>query len=268
MIQQAPLCPVSVVRRARPVAFARLAAVRTPAVVLIGATLAFAVLLTSCGSYVDQRVEAVIVDALPRAVGPANHYSATVRGASADLSHFGQVHAVGVGVRRPHAPVFERIELDLLDVTVDRNARQITAIGAATVTATLGANDLAAYLGQQPWITEPAVRVEMPATIIVSGRLKLPGIEVGILPALAGEFRGTLAARGSQLRVSIESLRLGKNEAPALARGLIEQAVNPLFDIAHHAVPSRIDRATVEGQAIVVTASGSQLSPLKRNRGP
>lgn len=268
MIQQAPLCLVSIVRRARPVAFAWLAVVRNPAVVLIGATLTFAVLLTSCGSYVDQRIERVIVDALPRAVGPANQYSATVRGASADFSHFGQVHAVGVGVRRPHAPVLERIELDLLDVTVDRNARQITSIGAATVTATLSASDLVAYLGQQRWIAEPAVRVEMPAMIIVSGRLKLPSLEVGILPALAGEFRGTLAARGSQLRVSIGSLRLGKSEASALVRSLIEQAVNPLFDVADYAVPSRIDRATVEGQAIVVTASGSQLSPLKLDRGP
>ena len=221
-------------------------------------------LLASCGTYVGQRVESVILEALPRVVGPANHYDATVRGASADLSHFEQVRAVGVGVRRPRTPVLERIELVLSDVAVDRQARQITSIGDANVTVTLNASDLAAYLGEQRWIAEPVVRVEAPATVIVSGRLKLPGAEM--LPVLSGEFRGALVARGSQLLLNVQSLRLGDREAPAFARSLIEQAINPLFDVANYAVPSRVDRATVESNAIVVSASGSQITAPIRNQ--
>lgn len=267
MAQQALIVPVPDARPARPGGVACIVGAPKPAAVRIGAALTAALLLASCGTYVDQRIESVILEALPRVVGPANHYGATVRGASADLSHFDQVRAVGVGVRRPHTPELERIELDLLDVTVDRDARQITSIADAYVTATLSASDLAAYLGQQRWITEPAVRVVAPATVIISGRFKLPGIDASLLPYLVGEIRTTLAPRGSQLLLKVDALRLGDREAPALARSLVEQAINPLFDVAHYAVPSRIDRAAVEGNAIVVAASGSQISLLKRDHG-
>ena len=271
MDQQALIVPVPVpvpvpgARPARPGGVACFVGARKPAAALVGAALTAALLLASCGTYVGQRVESVILEALPRVVGPANHYGATVRGASADLSHFDQVSAVGVGVRRPNTPVLERIELDLLDVAVDRNARQITSIADANVTATLSASDLAAYLDQQRWITESAVRVVAPATVIVSGRFKLPGTGLSLLPSLVGEIRTTLAPRGSQLLLKVDALRLGDREAPALARNLIEQAINPLFDVEHYAVPSRIDRAAVEGNSIIVAASGSQISLLKRD---
>ena len=268
MIRHAPSRPVFGSRPSRGVAFVGFVVASKPAVLLIGAALTAATLLGSCGTYVEQRVESVILEALPQVVGSANHYEATVRGASADLSHFDHVRAVGVGVRRPQSPVLERVELDLLDVAVDRNARQITSIGDATVTAALNASDLTAYLAQQRWIAEPVVRVVAPSAVIVSGKLKLPGVGVdvgvGLFPTLAAEFRGNLKSHGSQLLLSVDSLRLGDREAPALARGLIEQAINPLFDVAHYAVPARIDRATVEGNAIVVTASGSQMTLLKR----
>ena len=266
MIRQTPSRPAFVTRSARPGACACPVVARKPTVRLrlVGAALAAATLLTSCGTYVGQRVESVILEALPRAVGPATHYDATVRGASADLSHFEQVSAVGVGVRRPRTPVLERIELNLHDVVVDRQARQITSIGDANVTVTLSASDLAGYLGEQRWIAEPVVRVEAPATVIVSGRLNLTG--AGVLPVLSGEFRGSLVARGSQLLLNVESLRLGDHEAPALARSLIGQAINPLFDVAHYAIPSRIDRAKVERNAIVVSASGSQITLPIRNQ--
>ena len=265
MIRQAPSRPVFVTRRDRPAACACPVVARKPTIRRVGAALTVAALLASCGTYVGQRVESIIVEALPRVVGPATRYDATVRGASADLSHFAQVSAVGVGVRRPRTPVLERIELILLDVAVDRQARQITSIGGANVTVTLSASDLATYLGEQRWIAEPVVRVEAPATVIVSGRLRL--MDGGVLPVLSGEFRGSLVASGTQLLLNVESLRLGGYEAPALARSLIGQAINPLFDVAHYAIPSRIDRATVERNAIVVSASGSQITLPIRNQG-
>jgi len=241
---------------------------RRRAVRLTGAALGFTVLLASCQSYVGQRLEGVILEALPRVVGPADRYDAVVHGASADLSHFDQVLAVGVRVRRPSTPVIERIQLDLLDVTVDRNARQITSIGKANVSVTLSASDLAAYLGQQPWMADPVVRMVEPADAVISGRLRIPGLSLGpgLSPALMGEFRGHLETRDSQLWLGIDSLRLGGREAPAFARQLIQQGINPLFDVASYAVPSRIDSARVENGAIVVTASGSQITLTKGSR--
>lgn len=271
MIRQAPDRRGSVVRRAGSTARAGFSLACKLTVPLNGAALALTVLLASCAAYLGQRVESVILEALPRVVGPADHYDAVVRGASADLSHFDQVFAVGTAVRRPNSPVLERVQLDLLDIAVDRNARQITSIGNANVSVTLSASALAAYLGRQRWIAEPVVRVVAPATVIVSGRLTLTltlaglGQALGLSPVSMGEFRGHLTTHESQLLLGVDSVRLDDREAPAFARRLIEQGINPLFDVGGYSVPSRIDSVKVERNAIVVIASGSQIIPSNGN---
>lgn len=215
-------------------------------------------LLASCAAYVEQRVESVIVEALPRVVGPADRYEATVRGANAAATHFDQVSAVGARVQRPRAPVLDRVEMDLFDVSVDRAAKRVTSVGDARANVKLRAEDLAAYLGRQSWIEAPTVRFDSSAEVIVSGRLKLPGL--ALMSNSIAEFRGRLIPHDSQLLLEVASLRLGDREAPALALGVVEQAINPIFNAADHAVPSRIDAVVVDGASLVIAASGSQMT--------
>lgn len=218
-------------------------------------------LLASCVSYTDRRAETSLLQALPKLVGPADSYTATVQGASSDGTRFEQVQATGVRVRRPNLPVFERIELRLSGVVVDTAAKRVTAVGDARLSLRLKVDDVAAYLGSSEWIDRPAVRVSAPDKVFISGRLKIAGIALG--PTSSADLEGRLQARDSQLRLTLDALSWRGQTAPALVRALVEQAINPILNVAQYALPSRIDSAVVEGDAIVITASGSNLLLLK-----
>ena len=224
--------------------------------------LVVAAFLASCAAYVEQRLEAAIVEALPQLLGPADRYEVGVRGVDAQGSHIEAVRAVGTRIQRPRSPVLDRIEVELLDVAFDRSAKRVTAVGTATATLRLRADDLTAYLAKQRWIERPSVRLVAPAGIVVAARLQLPGLELPT--AFSVEFRGRLIAAESKLLLAVDGLDLGDRAAPWLARGLIERAINPLFDLAPHALPARIDSVEVDGDALAVHASGSRIT-LRRD---
>ncbi len=69
-------------------------------------------------------------------------------------------------------------------------------------------------------------------------------------------FRGRLVARGSQLRLAIDSLQIGNMRPPPLVLLAVEAALNPLFDVARYPVPARFDSVAVQGDALIVTSSG------------
>lgn len=94
--------------------------------------------------------------------------------------------------------------------------------------------------------------------MIVSGRLKVPGLSLALNST--AEFRGVLVSRKSQMLMRVKSLRYCGRQGPSIALGFIEQLINLLFDAAEYAVPSRIDAVMVEGDVIVINASGSQLA--------
>ena len=225
------------------------------------ATVLVVTLLASCAGYNDQRAQSALLQALPRLVGPADSYTATVLGASSDGTRFEQVQAMGVRVRRPNLPLFERVELRLAGVVVDTAAKRITSLGEARLSLRLKVDDVAAYLGSSEWIDRPAVRLSAPDKIFISGRLKIAGIPLGATSA--ADLEGRLQARGTQLRLGVDALSWRGQAAPALVRAVVEQAINPILNVSQYAVPTRIDSAVVEGDAITITASGSNMLLLK-----
>ena len=215
---------------------------------------------------VTQRVETLIRDRLPQTIGPALRYDVEVQAASADINLLDRVRIVGLRVARGDAPVFDRLEGDFTAVRVDRAEKRIVAIGGAAVTADLLAGDLAAYLMARGWIDDATVGFRPPAEVVASGRLKLPGMFFG--PTASAEFRGRLLARGGQLHLSVDSLRLGTVAAPPVLRSVLEAAINPLFTTASFAVPTSIDSVAVEGAALRIRGSGVDLAaPLRRAGG-
>ena len=220
-----------------------------------------ALLIAACASYTDRRAETALLQALPKLVGPADSYTATVQGVSGDGTRIEQVQATGVRVRRPNMPVFERIELRLSGVVVNAAAKRVTAVGDTRLSLRLKADDVVAYLGASEWIDQPAVRVSAPDKVFISGRLKIAGIPLG--PTSTADLEGRLQARGTQLRLAVDVLSWRGQTAPALVRALVEQAINPILNVAQYAVPARIDSAVVDGDAIVISASGSNLLLIK-----
>lgn len=215
------------------------------------------VLLSACATVVEQHVERAILEALPTALGPAQRYEAHVSGVNQNATHFDQVRATGWRVQRIGTPVLDRVEADFQDVMVDRQAKQLTSIGQAQVIIRLQADDLAAYLQQQSWIEQPTVRFTDESQIVVRARLKLPVL--GLVTSQDAEFVGRLIPNGSRLLMRVESVRYGDRAAPLVAREMLDQAINPVIDLARYATPSRIDAVRVEVDALIMTASGSQL---------
>ena len=216
-----------------------------------------ALLIASCSSYTDRRAETALLQALPTLVGPADSYTATVQGVSGDGTRIEQVQATGVRVRRPNMPVFERIELRLSGVVVDTATKRMTSVGDARLSLRLNAAEVAAYLGSSDWIDQPAVRFSAPDKIFISGRLKIAGI--ALVSTATADLEGRLQARDTQLRLGVDALAWRGQTAPALVRGLVEQAINPILNVAQYPLPARIDSAVVDGNVIIITASGSNL---------
>ena len=216
-----------------------------------------ALLIASCASYTDQRAQTALLQALPKLVGPADSYTASVQGVSGDGTRIERVQATGVRVRRPNMPVFERIELRLSGVVVDTATKRMTSVGDARLSLRLNAAEVAAYLGSSDWIDQPAVRFSAPDKIFISGRLKIAGI--ALVSTATADLEGRLQARDTQLRLGVDALAWRGQTAPALVRGLVEQAINPILNVAQYPLPARIDSAVVDGNVIIITASGSNL---------
>ena len=214
-------------------------------------------LIASCASYTDQRAQTALLQALPKLVGPADSYTASVQGVSGDGTRIERVQATGVRVRRPNMPVFERIELRLSGVVVDTATKRMTSVGDARLSLRLNAAEVAAYLGSSDWIDQPAVRFSAPDKIFISGRLKIAGI--ALVSTATADLEGRLQARDTQLRLGVDALAWRGQTAPALVRGLVEQAINPILNVAQYPLPARIDSAVVDGNVIIITASGSNL---------
>lgn len=198
---------------------------------------------------------------LPRVLGPAARYVATVGGAWPDGSHFERVEVLGERVARPGNPVIDRLQATLLDVEVDVPRRRVDAIGDARAEVRIRAADLAAFLQQQGWVQEAAVAFEGANRIVVTGRPSMAGYTT--VPALGkAEFRGRLLPHGSTLRLTVDAVRIAGFEATELTRGVLEGTINPLFDTSAYAVPSEVDAVEVQGESLVIQASGSGLKPV------
>jgi len=215
-----------------------------------------AVLATACSPYLDARAEAALRDALLRVVGPAESYDVRVAGASLDGSRFDRVRFIGRRIARADAPVLDRLELDLQGVVVDRAVKSLTAVAATRVELQLKGADLAVFLSR--WLGEPQVTLSPPDRIAVVGTPRIGGIALG--GAGGAELQGRLVGAGTQLFLTIDRIRLGRGEAPSLARVVLERAINPIFDVVEAPLPARLDAVEVGADdTIRIAASGSRL---------
>jgi len=211
---------------------------------------------TACSPYLDARAEAALRDALLRVVGPAESYDVRVSGASLDGSRFDRVRFVGRRIARADAPVLDRLELDLQGVVVDRVAKSLTAVATTHVELQLKGADLAVFLSR--WLGEPQVTLAPPDRIAIVGTPRIGGIALG--GAGGAELQGRLVGAGTQLFLAIDRIRLGRGEAPALARVVVERAINPIFDVVEAPLPARLDAVDVGADdTIRIAGSGSRL---------
>lgn len=218
-------------------------------------------LLASCSTYVDHRVDAALLDALPKVLGPAARYEVDVQGSTLGASHFDVVHVRGYRIQRESSPVIDAMTIDLQDVDIDRAAKTFTSIGQAVGSVTVTASDLDAYLSQHPRFASVTVAFQAPDAVAMVGNLKVPGTASD---ALQVRFDGRLVPSGSRLNLAIGDIQAGSLRALPVVRGVLESIVNPLFDLSAYAVPATIDRIVSEPGTLTIHVSGSSLVPGTR----
>jgi hypothetical protein len=93
------------------------------------------------------------------------------------------------------------------------------------------------------WLAEPQVTLAPPDRVAVVGTPRIGGHR----PRWRGgaELQGRLVGAGTQLFLTIDRIRLGRGEAPPLARVVVERAINPIFDVAEAPLPARLDAVEV-----------------------
>ena len=107
------------------------------------------------------------------------------------------------------------------------------------------------------WLAEAEVTLAPPDRIAVVGTPRIGGIALG--GAGGAELQGRLVADRAQLFLTIDRIRLGRGEAPPLARVVVERAINPIFDVAEAPLPARLDAVEVGADdTIRIAASGSR----------
>jgi hypothetical protein len=215
-------------------------------------------LLGSCADYLDARAEGALREALVRVVGPAASYEVSVSGASVDATRFERVRFVGTRIVRERAPVLDRLELELRGVAIDRQEKRLSALAGATGTLRIRAGDLADYLRARGWFEDARVVLSAPDRIAISGVPRIGGAAIQVRDG--AELQGRLVAQGAQLRLAIDAVRIGDLQAPPLVRALLERAVNPLLDAGAFPVAARIDAVAIDGDSVVIAASGSRLA--------
>jgi len=208
-------------------------------------------------------VERLLLAELPRLLGPAARYIAKVQGAWPDGSEFKQIAVTGERVAQPANPVIDRLQATLRDVQVDVARQRVDSVGDAQVEVRLRAGDVAGFLRARGWVEGAAVGFTGRNGIVVTGR---PALQGATLPALGEvEFRGRLLPQGSQLRLTVDAVRVAGFEATELARAVLEATINPLFDAQAYAAPSQIDDAQVSSDngdnTMLIRASGSRIQP-------
>lgn len=205
-------------------------------------------------------VERLLLAELPRMLGPAARYSAKVQGAWPDGSEFKQIDVAGERVAQPGNPVLDRVQALLRDVQVDVGRQRVDSIANAQVEVRLRAGDVAGFLRKQGWVEGAAVGFIGRNGIVVTGQPVMQGYTA---PALGSvEFRGRLLPQGSQLRLTVDAVRIAGFEATELLRAVLEGSINPIFDAQAYAVPSQIDDAQVQpDNTLLIRASGSRIKP-------
>ncbi|WP_412068864.1 DUF2993 domain-containing protein [Rubrivirga sp. IMCC43871] len=208
--------------------------------------------LTASGCDVSGRVEAEIEAALPAALGPADHYDATVDGLKLSSRTADRVTIAGDRVAREDAPVVDRLDVTLWGVAFDQKTRVLTRVDSARATARLLPTDLGEYLGAQRGISRATVALAVPdrATIRVEGAIE------GFRLPIGAEIRGRLVASGGVVRLDVESVRAaGIGLGGGIARAVGDR-INPIADLRDEDLALTVTGVRVERGAVVVDATG------------
>ncbi len=223
-------------------------------------------LLFGCGASPRRLAAGKIADALPAALGPADHYAVRVDGGPLDLARgrARHVHVDGKQVQVTSSIRLDALTLDAHGVQFDTKAKHLERADSADAVAVMGQENLTAYLQKaKPKLTGLKVTLrkrdaegQIPITVLgLSTTVTLTGIP-------------TVSASGAdKLDFTATEASIGRIPVPAAAVNLALRQINPLLDLSTLRYPLAVRQASIESGHIVVRGTVDlSAERVRRNR--
>lgn len=203
-------------------------------------------------------VEQGIEKELPQYVGPAEHYDVDIDGLNIVAGTASSVVAVGDRVHPEGAPVIDRLELELKEITYDRNSEKLTKVESAQLTAVIKTPDLVDFLEAYRNVQEADITLYSPnqATLRIRPQIGDYSIPQGITVDVSGELIGD----GTQLRFDVYEVRAAGINISNLTATRLSNLINPLADLNNLPIQVDISSVIVAGETIGLEVVGDPTS--------
>ena len=203
-------------------------------------------------------VERQIESQLPRYIGPAARYDVEIEGLRVRANEADRLTMVGERVRPNGSPVIDQLSLELEGIAFDRDTERLTQVLAAGASARVKADDLAAFVIQDPNIRTAAIALSSPNRLTlevapVIGSFPVPD---GITLAVTGELLGS----GSQVRVNVTDVRAAGVNVSGVAAEQRNQILNPLVDLSDLPVALTVKSVSVVDDSVILEVMGDPAS--------
>lgn len=201
----------------------------------------------------ERQVEQAIQRELPRLVGPAASYDVDIQGLQGTRGAE-RVNATGRRVRPDGSPVLDHAAVELNGVTYNAERGQLERVESAELIARVQAADLAAFLEAQRTLRDVAVDLEPPDRAGVQARPEIAGLEIP--PGVRIDVAGRLLGEGARVRYDIDRVRAAGVTLPGGVVARLSDAINPVVDLSRIPVILRVVELRVEGESMVIRATG------------
>ena len=233
---------------------------------LLGFLLAGSTLACGCGHPVQETAAHKIADVLPSVIGPAARYDVQVDGDPFALARgrARAVHIQGREVQIGPSLTLDTLNADAKDVSFSSETRRLEHIGSTSFTATLGQNNLSAYLARTKPLL-PGLVVTL-AESDVQARIPVAFLGMQTTATLSGTLTPSEPEAG-KLDFQTDSAHLGIVPLPPALVNLALDQINPLVDLTHLRVPLTVSHAGVIQSRLTLDGTVDLNGLVKLERG-
>ena len=192
-----------------------------------------------------------IADALPIALGPAQHYDVSVDGDLFPLmrGHAKHVHIAGTNVQVAPGMVMDSLTIDADDISFDMSKHQLENIAHTDFTGVIGQQNLSTYLAanksQMHGLSVTLNRSDMLARIPVS--IKSLVTIVALTGTISPSKQGA-----TKVDFNATHTKVGWMPVPPFMTNMAMQRLNPIVDLTTLKIPIYLSQTQVVNRQLVL----------------
>ncbi|MBW3624206.1 MAG: DUF2993 domain-containing protein [Armatimonadetes bacterium] len=228
---------------------------------LLGGILPFALigfaLLSGCDQLNPYKIgERSVTRYMKDLMGPAERYNVKIYKKGSDLrrGYISHLTITADDLRTKKGFDIRRLDADLYDVRFNSKSRTLENIGSSAFTAYVTEESANAYLAKNDRGI-PGLRVQFETgNIVVNAAPQLLGVSIPL--TLRGKG---VPQEGNRVHFAPDALAVSRLNLPLMAVRLVEQRINPVFDLDELELPARLQ--SVESQANEIVLKGEVKLP-------